>query len=330
MTTFEISIERLGSELLEAYARWGLERGAKGPDAINWALDANIPNFAVARTSDRIVGISANIPRKMVLEGKYRLGFQAVDSFVDISMRGNGLFHKMAKAFSENANEPRADLIWGFPNDQAAPAWFGKLGWKRHGQVPFLFKPLRSGFFFRKLRVPLDFPIGITRDQGLKSVSEIGDWGDEIWARYSHHINCATIRDKNFLNWRLFHGPDAKAYRVVADPDPVHGALLATRTAEKHGARIAYIMEAMGGPSLRELLVSELARLRVNGEEVALAWSYPWSPNYRALRDAGFLPLPERLRPINIWFGARSISSAAIVAQTPTNWYLSYLDSDTV
>lgn len=50
--------------------------------------------------------------------------------------------------------------------------------------------------------------------------------------------------------------------------------------------------------------MSELGRLASCGVEIALAKSFPWYPNYGALRKAGSMPLPERLRPIRIWFGS--------------------------
>ncbi len=110
----------------------------------------------------------------------------------------------------------------------------------------------------------------------------------------------------------------------------VHPALVATREAKKHGGHIAYIMEAFGQEEIEPLLLSELGRLAANGAEIALAWAYPWSPNYRILRKAGFLPLPERLRPIHIWFGGCPKTSRAERANEVSQWYLSYLDSDTI
>ena len=106
--------------------------------------------------------------------------------------------------------------------------------------------------------------------------------------------------------------------------------MVATREAAKHGGRIAYLMEAMGGPGLANLLQSELARLRDRGTELVLAWSFPWSPNYRTLRKCGFLPFPRALRPIEIWFGAKTYSRRGAEAADLNNWYLSYLDSDTI
>lgn len=90
------------------------------------------------------------------------------------------------------------------------------------------------------------------------------------------------------------------------------------------------VIADLGGPPLQALLMSELGRMVSRGVEIALACSFPWSPNDRALRKAGFMPLPERLRPIKIWFGSTPKMTQADRANREGQWYLSYLDSDTV
>lgn len=325
-----ITIEPISDELLAAYKHSGMERGKAGAQAIEWAFGSNSSPFAVARHDGTIVGISGYIQSRMQFGQKSGTGVQAVDSFVSETMRGKGIFTRLAQAYDEHARHSGTDLVWGFPNDNAAPAWYGKLSWHRHGQVPFMIKPLRAGFFSRKLKLPIDFPLTFARDQHIEAVTRIGDWGDALWDKFAPQISVGTIRDRAFLQHRLVDAPQASAYRVVADTASNSAALVATREADKHGGRIAYVMEAFGGSSLQPLLISELGRLASRDVEVALAWSFPWSPNYRALRKAGFMPLPERLRPVRIWFGSTPKTTLADSANREGSWYLSYLDSDTV
>jgi GNAT superfamily N-acetyltransferase len=325
-----ILIEPISDELLAAYKHSGMERGKAGTQAIEWAFGSNPAPFSVARHDGVIVGISGYIQSRMQFGETSGIAVQAVDSFVSETMRGKGIFTRLAQAYDEHARASGTDLVWGFPNDNAAPAWYGKLGWHRHGQVPFMIKPLRAGFFSRKLKLPIDFPLTFARDQQIEAEIRIGDWGDALWDKVAPEIGVGTVRDRSFLQHRLFDAPQSAQYRVVADAASNSPALVATREADKHGGRIAYVMEALGGPSLQPLLMSELGRLASRGVEIALAWSFPWSPNYRALRNAGFIPLPERLRPIRIWFGSTPKTAQAERANREGQWYLSYLDSDTV
>lgn len=325
-----ISIEPLSEDLLATYVSSGMERGKAGRKGIEWTFGQNPLPFAVAREIGAIVGVSGYIQTRIQFGDKTGTAVQAVDSFVSETMRGKGIFTRLARAYDAHARESGTDLVWGFPNDNAAAAWYGKLGWHRHGQVPLLIKPLRAGFFTSKLRLPVDFPLTLARDQNLSAISEIGDWVDVLWDKVAPTIGVCTIRDRAFLQHRLLNAPQGQEYRIVAATDPQCPALVAIREAKKHGAHIAYVMEALGGSALQPLLMSELGRLAANGVEIALAWSFPWSPNYRTLRKAGFMPLPERLRPIRIWFGTFPKSAHAALANKSGQWYLSYLDSDTV
>jgi GNAT superfamily N-acetyltransferase len=324
-----ITIETLSDELVKFYQNSKMDRGLAGSAAIEWAFAGNSTPFCIARKDERIVGLSAYIKSCIKFGNRTGIALQAIDSFVAPEMRGKGMFTSLARAYAEYATTTDIDLVWGFPNDNAAPAWYGKLGWINHGQVPFMIKPLRAGYFLRKLKLFGDFPLDFSRDQNLQPLDSVGDWADELWEKFSTDVNCSTVRNREFLDYRLLNSPNAQQYRIVAEQTG-DGALVATRETEKHGGRIAYLMEAMGGDSLKRVLQSELARLRDREVELVLAWCYPWSPNYRQLRACGFLPFPERIRPTRIWFGGRSSSELGKLAEDKFNWYLSYLDSDTV
>ena len=325
-----IGIEPLSEELVKAYEASGMERGKAGIADIKWTFRSNPQPFAVARVGGRIVGVSAYIKNKMLFGNSAGSAVQAVDSFVFEEARGQRVFSKLATAYDEFAGNEGIDLVWGFPNDNAAPAWFGKLGWRKYGQVPFLFKPLRTGFITRRFGLPTDFRVSRTTDHNIDPVDQIGEWGDVIWEKLARQIDVGVVRDRDFLNHRIFDGPQASQYRTVLAGPPSDPAFVTSREAAKHGAKVAYIMEAAGGSSLRSLLESELGRLTSRGMEVALAWCYPWSPNYKVYRKAGFFPLPERIRPTSIWFGSIAKSDVAKSASTLDGWYLSYLDSDTI
>lgn len=330
MSEFAITIEGLSDEVVEAYASADLQRVSSGSAAIEWAFKDNPAPFAIARANGKIVGVSAYILSRMKLADKTGDGLQAVDSFVMPEARRKGLFSTLASAYRAHAEQSGGDLIWGFPNENAAPVWFNRLGWTSFGQVPFLIKPLRSGYFLRKIGLDLDFPISRHRDANAESVASLGEWVNPLWNKVAQSIGVCRQRDRKYLSHRLFRSPEADAYRVVVSSDARQGAVVATREMEKHGGKIAYLMEAFGGNDLRGLIASELGRLSDQGTELVLAWSYPWSPNYSALRKSGFIPLPDRLRPIRIWAGTSPVSEVGASASLKSNWYLSYLDSDTV
>ena len=326
-----IGLEASSPALLAAYQAFGLERAALGEAGLDWtfaAPDSPCPPFCVARRDDLIIGLSANIAARVKLGDEQGIACQAVDSFVSEEARGKRLFSRLAHGFADAAAEAGCDVTWGFPNANAAPAWFGGLGWQNFGQVPFLVRPLDAAYLLRKAGLPGSFRLA--RGTEVQSISprEFGSETDDLWARFSRNIGCAVVRDAAALNHRIFGAPHGGEYRIAMHGHGKDRALVISRLAERHGSRIAYVLEAMGGAALGPLLASELRHHALAGAEIALAWCFGWSPNYRAYRGAGFLPLPERLRPVEINFGARSLSARGAAAEVRENWYLSYLDSD--
>jgi hypothetical protein len=136
------------------------------------------------------------------------------------------------------------------------------------------------------------------------------------------------------MNWRIFKHPSAK-YQVLG---AFKGASLVAEVVwcveRRHGGLIGYIMELLHRQT--ELLAAEAALSAALSEmseakvDAVLAWNAGHSPNARAFRSQGFLPLPERLRPIHIFWGGRSFNPDLVsVVQERKNWYVSYVDSDT-
>lgn len=152
-----IGLERTSPALMEVYSTFGLERATQGPAALEWTFAlpaAPCPPFCVARREERIIGLSANIAARLKLGRDEGIAFQAVDSYVSEEARGKRLFSRLAQGFADAAGAAGCDVAWGFPNANAAPAWFGGLGWQNFGQVPFLVRPLNASFFLKKARLP--------------------------------------------------------------------------------------------------------------------------------------------------------------------------------
>lgn len=325
-------IHELNDELREAYATLlENQRSAIEDGMLEWKLErgsAGAAKIVCARAGKEIIGISTNLPTNYKLGNVQGLAFQAIDSIVSSSARGKGVFTRLAHHFEAVQQNSDCDLIWGFPNADAAPAWFGKMKWIRHGYVPFMVKPLRAGYFSRRLGLSADFSLSRLQNHNVPPCQP-ASWLDSLWDEFSRGLKCAVQRNRAYLEWRLFGVPD-RTYRVAALPDDTGGALVASRLVPKHGGRIGYLMEAMGGSRLKGLVASEIGWLREEGAELVLAWCFPWSPNYRTFRDLGFLPLPNAFRPIEMHFGSKSLSARGSVSNDAKNWYLSYLDSDTV
>lgn len=334
------TIEPFSPAIRSAYARLFTDAPDKLAD-VDWRFrgpDSGSVRFAIARQDNEIVGMIALVPT--ALRGRFGAvaGVQAIDTIVSPQARGKFIFVRLGKIVHESPLVA-ADVVWGFPNALAARGWFGKLGWQRFGSVPFLIKPLRTGYFLGRLWKPLgrlNLPLSVgraSRDPAL--VTEIDDRWDQLWENCRDDFGLAVDRSADWLRWRL-RKPEANyrfAMKVGTDGAQ---AVVITRIARKHGATICYVMEALasGGHSgtLAKLLKSELRLAAQQGADLALAWCPRNAPLRKNYARAGFFDLIDRFRPIQIHFGGRWLASGGAMGKDlpGEQWYLSYLDSDTV
>ena len=321
---FSPTVEEAYRTLLPAHD----DRVAAGQ--LTWKLKDNPAGsglVAIARIDDQIAGLNAFMSVPLSVHEKDLSGHQSMDTIVSPSARGRGVFSKMVQCFYE---ESGSQFLYGFPNSQSAPAFFGKLGWARYGQVPMLVKPIRPGFITRRI---FGSQFGGNSRTTPKSVDAdpirvippvVGDASADLFRGSSVGIR----RTVEYLTWRLVDHP-AVQYHLHCGED---GAFSASTVEDKHGARVGYLMEALGtGSGLAEVVRASVMSMRDRGAELLFAWALPGSPNYRPLLRAGFIPFPTRLRPIEINFGMRLLAEISAARPiTRRDWYISYLDSDTV
>lgn len=334
------SVEPFSQSIRDAYSQLFSNSPEKLAD-VNWRFGRNdhgSARFAVAKQEGEIVGMIALEPT--LLRGRFGelMGMQAIDTIVSPSARGKFIFVRLGKIVHESP-QVDADLVWGFPNALAARGWFGKLGWERFGSVPFLIKPLRTGYLLGRIWNPLCrlniSLVGKMRLDDATIVTGIDDRWDQLWEECRDDFGLAVDRSAQWLRWRLRKPGADYRFAMKVGRDGAE-AVVITRIAQKHGATICYVMEALAAPkhlaTLNKLLKNEMRRAAQKGADLALAWCPKNAPNRKNYARAGFVGLPDRLRPIQIHFGGRWLSSGEAVGKPlpGEQWYLSYLDSDTV
>ena len=337
----EYSVRPFDGEIARAYLDlFPEDRDRKQEALLHWRF-GDTPQgrgqFGLAVDDGRIVGMIGLIPVALQAGRDTRPAFQAVDTIVDPAYRGRGLFGGMGTEIQNHPEVHGAEVLWGFPNASAARGWFGRMAWDNFGEVPFLFRPLQAGYFLKRAisalgRVKL--PLYFGRGEPNRQIDRLDQRAQSLVDAFAARFAVGQRRSVEWLNWRLFDKP-AGDYRVYTHGDRDIDALLAVAYREKHGGRVLYVMEAMSKPSaddaLKAMIEAELGQATRAGCDVALAWAPPGAPNRAILRSAGLVTLPRKLRPIELNFGARLMTdNAPAAAREGENWYLSYLDSDTV
>ena len=298
------------------------------------------------KVAERIAAVYATLPVHVRVGGERRVALQSLDTLTDSAFRGRGLFVKLARSTFVQADQDGLAFVYGFPNKNSAPGFFGKLGWSSLDPLPFLIRPLRSRYIAEKLwgakaaRLPdlrLMAPTRRARggERGAQEVTRFDERFTRLWSSFSTRIRVAVERDATYLNWRLIDKPEHHYRRLAIFEGDEVAAFVAFSLKDKHGGRVGSILELMHAPGraadARRLLELALRELADGGADVALAWCLPHSPNFTTYLRGAFLPFPERMRPIELHFGVRAFDgrTSAIVGDR-RNWYISYLDSDTI
>lgn len=299
----------------------------------------------VKNESGDVAAIYATLPVVASVAGKRISVCQSLDTMTDSKHRGKGLFVSAAKAQYALSKSDGVGFVYGFPNSKSVHGFLKHLNWHLLDPVPFIFKPVKSGYFIRKILGNqigslLDFPLAFRKkiylhtNSKIKPVEFFDEKYDALWQSFSSDINIAIIRDSKYLNWRYINKPN-EDYKIAAlyEGNLLRGFVVYCFK-QKHGGKIGYIMEL-----ITDLSSSQLAKSLLNyanndligsGCEVVLAWCFDFSPNSVAFKKSGYFPLPSKLRPIELHFGYSNFSCNDSVMAKRENWYLSYSDSDTV
>ena len=323
--------------------RW---RYANGPG------DASCVLLAVDESEGRSssAGICALFGVPFRVSGEPTMAAQAIDSLTGDEHRGKGLFVWMAEqAYAEFFKKGGA-VVWGFPNPNLRFAYPKYLQWQMLNPMPYLIKPLRTGYFLDMLLrrlgmksvpsffdLPLSFPNPANRPRELRiaAILRFDETHDHLWKAFSRNIDVCVERHSGYMNWRIFDCPHGSKYWVLgAWRDGNLVAEIIWCVEHKHGGTIGYIIEWLCAPgeekAAHALVASALSHMKAQKADAALAWNARHSPNSGLYAGAGFLPFWEKLRPTNLYWGVRILDPELTKSlANRNNWYISYTDSDT-
>jgi len=315
--------------------RWQYFEPKAGPLLVDLALTRG--------PSPRLAAIYAVCPMTMHAMGRRVLGLQSLNTLTDEAFRGRGLFVSMATALYERSKKIGAEMVYGFPNGNSAHGIFKRLQWETLDPMPIVFRPMRTGYLLKKLRLGtlakmFDLPLAISRAPKLPAGYELRTMSDAtesftaVWEQFARAFDYAVAREADFLKWRL-RRPDAQ-YEIVGlfAAERLVGFGITGVTTSPDGDDIGKVMELVFDPAnthAAQLLAEEMMhRLKKRGCAVAWAWNFEHSPNHAALRRVGFVALPRRLQPLEAHAGVRAFNPTPNFGKRE-RWYLSLLDSDT-
>lgn len=322
--------------------------GSRDLDVLRWQYIENPTRellVDLGMSGAQVAAIYAVQPTFAHVRGQRCLAAQSVDTLVDTDFRGQGLFTELASTVYQRVRDRGGAFVYGFPNANSAHGFFNKLGWSSLDPLPFLVRPLRTRFLASKLptrrllsrlpdvRLPMRAPT-LRPGQTIELVTDFGPDYQDLWETFSADVGVSVDRTAEYMNWRLAKPGESYVCLGVRESGRL-SAFCAYKVVDKHGGRIGYVLELLhqlGDDATGVALLREsLGAMATDGADAVLAWSFRHSPNYGPYAKAGFLPLPPRLRPIELHFGVRPLDeSLGPTLRDRSNWYISYCDSDTV
>ena len=336
---------RATPEILPAISRLFAEAGVTKPkDLLEWQyLQPRGGTYVALAYGERgpvddPVALYAALPAPFRAQENLFTSVQAFDIFTAKSYRGRGLFPRLARVVYELAAVDGCSLVYGFPNDPTYPGYKGKLGWQMLDPLPMRVRPI--GARFPRVKLGIRTPnivrnASLSREASVRRIVSIPNDVEALIQEWTRPDYVGVWRDMTYLNWRI-RRPGASY--VMYEWRSSAGKLEAFGICElllKHGCSLGYVMELIHSPGNRRagksVLQAMLRDFRRSGADLVLAWHLPVKDEKSVLTRTGFLPFPPRLRPISLHFGYRILENGSFLPPLDrTDWYLSYLDSDTV
>lgn len=262
--------------------------------------------------SDTAVGVAAAGPRRMVAGGRELRAGVLVDMAVTTQHRSLGPALTLQKSMMA-AGEQQFELLYGFPNQKAAPV-FKRVGYAKLGELVRYARVLRHRQHLQRMMPPvaarplawlLDGATVLRQELSARRGAEVvkARWVDtvvpemdELWLRSDHGTEPLAARDVAMLRWRFDEAPLPKT-RYLLLSDAKSGALVAWFACQAESGtlhvRDFWSIDAAQGTS--PVYFAALLRAARKARHSVVSLEYSGPPSRRAaLLDAGFVERTRR------------------------------------
>jgi hypothetical protein len=292
------------------FVEWLYARNPAGPGMVWYA--------PTGKTDAPSAGQVAVVPLRVELCGETGVAGLVLNVATHPHWRGRGVCAGLlAHAVAENA---RRGLCFTFalPNPNSTPVFLRRAGFADAGSVPLLLVPLDARALVATLhglpRLGAGLGAGLLaalsaarrwRPPALPVEEVPADWDgiDALWARLRPARAVAVVRDRVFVAWRFGACPTRRYRLYAAWRGRDIAGLVVTRVAPILGMPAGLVVDLALAPGSgaaevgAALVARAFAEFKASGAALAASLMLPHSPEYRALRAAGFVRCPRILEP---------------------------------
>ncbi len=267
-----------------------LQRNA---DWWSWKYEKSVfgtPIATIARTTGgNIVGARFFWPWQLQLNGRILKAFQPVDTVVEPSYRGKGLFRKMTELALKEAKQHNYDVLFNFPNQQSL---YGDLnmGWKLLGKLEWsvkILRPVQTLFSLncKERYQPVELPDALRfRSSEISQEKRGKDFSDLVTA----------YATSDFFRWRYEEHPFFK-YGMITENHGEEIIHLIFSINENGRRRELSVVDIIGSPLCLEKAFKklELAASSMKASFIAAINANGYSMKKNLFKH-GFLPVKKK------------------------------------
>lgn len=306
--------------------------------------------YVIRNTKGQIISVYSAIPLRMKLMSATAQASLSFDSMTHPQYKGQGLFTTVGRALYQNLGKINSVFIYGFPNKNSQNIFVNQLQWFEVSDFPLLLKVMDftpvlcriipHGFLAKMIGSVLNKTINpffrsTERKKANLNIEEMRKFDDEFedfWNNVRSHFHICVERDSNYLRWR--YGKPEEEYKIlkIAHRDIMVGyAVLKTET--RFNLKTGYIMDFIVCPKddyIHELLSAIVMDFQKEKVDLISALLMKKNPYYSIFRKYGFLSIPRRFHPQEIYFGVRIHINNGYNKEIrdPRNWFISWGDTD--
>jgi GNAT superfamily N-acetyltransferase len=293
-------VSRMWAEDIKARFDWLYLSNPHGR-ALTW--------LAVERETGRAVGCTSIFPRRVLVEGRERLGSIGGDCYIEPHVRRRGLATALHRASLMGSRERGVDFMYGPPNPNNLAAlvkagssvvtgfrrWVRPLAGRAVYRAAFARPPSKLGARIADLPVRVLDRLTRADRSGvtLERITEFGPEFDQLFARAAADREITCVRDSRYLTWRYLAAPSRRQtpFAVLKA-----GELVGLVALELMGEQAAIVdLFTPADPKLvdatLQLVLDHAAGAGCAGVEISCT---PEAVVTRSLRRLGFIARSER------------------------------------
>ena len=316
----------------------------------------------LAKAKDKLVGHFAAFPVKIKFGKQIIISSKSCLTMTHPEFRRENIFLNLSKLLFNDLKNSNITITFGNPNQNSYYAFTHKAGYKNlfgESGIPYLVKPLNIDNMLKALGkngMLISFPIhtGIfiinviskvfnlafnesqdlqTSTLTIRKVSTFNYRFDILWTRCSKDYQIATIRNKEYLNWRYKKNP--RNYIIfTAENDQDLVGYIVLRKINRFNMQLGIIVDiftvSINNQICHALIRKAIEYFKSENVDAVACLMLKHYFYYSELRKLGFREIPKLIRPRKFYYAIHfnNKNFYTSFSKDPHNWYLTWGDTE--